>query len=46
MCVYLFTGILDPNDSDDCLEPTCEHQWICNEDTLAELCATSGVLGH
>ena len=24
MCVYLFTGIFELDDCDDCIEPTCE----------------------
>ena len=46
MCVYLFTGILDPDKSDDCVEQTCEHRQICNEDALAEIWVLPGVLGH
>ena len=38
--------ILEPDDSDDCLEPSCERRWICNEYTLAEIWVLPGVLGH
>ena len=34
MCVYLFTGILEPDDSDNCVEPTRECRRICNEEAL------------
>ena len=45
MCVYLFTAILEPDNSDDCLEPTCERRRICNEDALTQLWVLPGVLG-
>ena len=41
MCVYLFTGILEPDDSDDCVEPTHERRRICNEEAL-QLSLSSG----
>ena len=31
MYVYSFTGILELDDSDDCVEPTQERQRICND---------------
>ena len=34
MCVYLFTGILELDDSNDCVEPTRECRRICNKDAL------------
>ena len=46
MCVYSFTGILELDDSDDCVEPTRERRRICNEEALAQLKALPGVLGH
>ena len=46
MCVYLFTGFLDPIDSDACVEQTCECRRICKEDALAEIWVLPGVLGH
>ena len=39
MCVYLFTG--EPDDSDDCVVPTRECRWICNEENL-QLSPSSG----
>ena len=41
MCVYLFTGILEPDDSDNYVEQTHECQWICNEEAL-QLSLSSG----
>ena len=41
MFVHLFTGVLEPDDSDDTVEPTCEHRWICNEEAL-QLSLSSG----
>ena len=41
MCVYLFIGILEPNDSNDCVEPTHERRQICNEEAL-QLSLSSG----
>ena len=41
MCVYLFTGILEPDDSDDCVELTREHRRICNKEAL-QLLLSSG----
>ena len=41
MCVYLFTHILELDDSDDCLELTREHRRICNEEAL-QLSLSSG----
>ena len=32
MYVYSFTGILELDDSDDCVEPTRERRRICNDD--------------
>ena len=29
--MYLFTGILELDDSDDCVEPTQERRRICND---------------
>ena len=37
MFVYLFTDVLEPDDS----KPTCEHRWICNEEAL-QLSLSSG----
>ena len=34
MCVYSFAGILELDDSDDCVEPTRERRRICNEEAL------------
>ena len=31
MYVYSFTGILELDDSDDCVELTRERRWICND---------------
>ena len=45
MCVYLFTGILEPDDSDDCVELTRERRRICNEEAL-QLWALPRVLGN
>ena len=48
MYVYSFTGSLELDDSDDCVEPTRERRRICNEEAL-QLSLSSGrylVLGH
>ena len=45
MCVYLFTGILEPDDSDDYVEPTREHRWICNEEALQLSLSSAEYLG-
>ena len=41
MHVYLFTGIIEPDNSDDCVEPTRECRRICNEEAL-QLSLSSG----
>ena len=41
MYVYSFTGILELDDSDDCVEPTRERRRICNEEAL-QLSLSSG----
>ena len=41
MYVYSFTGILELDDSDDCVEPTRECRRICNEEAL-QLSLSSG----
>ena len=48
MCVYLFTGILELDDSDDTVEPTRESPDLQRGGylTLAQLWALPGVLGH
>ena len=41
MHVYSFTGILELDDFDDCVEPTRERRRICNEEAL-QLSLSSG----
>ena len=41
MCVYSFTGILELDDSNDCVEPTRKCQLICNDEAL-QLSLSSG----
>ena len=41
MYVYSFTGVLELDNSDDCVEPTRERRWICNEEAL-QLLLSSG----
>ena len=41
MYVYSFTGILELDNSDDCVEPTRERRRICNEEAL-QLSLSSG----
>ena len=36
MCVYLFTGILEPDDSDDCVE-TESNQWSLKVRDIPEM---------
>ena len=41
VCVYLFTSILEPDDSDNCVKPTRERRRICNDEAL-QLSLSSG----
>ena len=41
MCVYSYTGILELDDSNDCVELTRERRRSCNEEAL-ELSLSSG----
>ena len=41
MYVYSFTGILELDDSNDCVEPTRKHRRYCNEEA-PQLSLSSG----